>query len=157
VKGRLDEAAVAGVTDDVVATPPSGTVVGVGPSELAATVGEQSALVPPVVPLVVPPEVGVVVLVVPPHGVVIDAMVVGVRLAAPAEPVNPDTMTSEVTAIPDPMINRLAHISVALLSVEAQPLRTPNGCSPDCCSQPVHPIMARDSPVRNDPTTLFER
>jgi hypothetical protein len=73
----------------------------------------------------VPPPVGVVVPVVPPGVVVggtdIDPMVVGVvqGAAAPAVPVNPETMTREVTAIPDPMINRLAHILVALLFVEA--------------------------------------
>ena len=109
-------AAVAGLTDDVVAAV-LGSAAGV-PSVLAATVGWQLAgVVPPgeVVP-VVEPQIG---------GVVIDAIVVGVRLAAPAIPVNPETATSEVTAIPDPMINLLAHISFALLSVEAQSLFVP--------------------------------
>jgi hypothetical protein len=88
-----------------------------------ATLGPQSPLlVPPV-----PPPVGVVVPVGEVVGVVgtvfIDAgkvvVVVGHGAVAPAVPVNPETMTSEVTAIPDPMINRLAHILVALLFVEA--------------------------------------
>jgi hypothetical protein len=61
-----------------------------------------------------------VVLVVPgviDAGIVVEVVVHGA--VAPAVPVNPETMTSEVTAIPDPMISRLAHISVALLFVEA--------------------------------------
>jgi hypothetical protein len=125
VKGRLD--VVAGVVAAALVTggvAVKGTAeVGGGPSLVLATLGPQSPLlVPPV-----PPPVGVVVPVVGEVvGVVgefIDAgMVVEVVVhaaAAPAVPVNPETMTSEVTAIPDPMINRLAHISVALLFVEA--------------------------------------
>jgi hypothetical protein len=119
VNGRLVVAAVFGVTTAAVTVPGlAGAEVVGGPSLVPDTLGWQ--LLP------VPPLVGVVVPVVPPGvvvgGVDIEAMVVGVvhvAAAAPAVPVNPETMTSEVTAIPDPMINRLAHILVALLFVEA--------------------------------------
>jgi hypothetical protein len=118
VKGRLVVAAVAGFTAAAVTVPGwDGVVVGVGPSLVLATLGPQFALVPPV-----PPPVGEVVGVVEP-GVIdagmVEVVVVVHAAAAPAVPVNPETMTSEVTAIPDPMINRLAHILVALLFVEA--------------------------------------
>jgi hypothetical protein len=59
-------------------------------------------------------------------GVVIDAMVTGVvQVTAPATPATLGTAMREATAIPDPMSTRLAHMLVALLSVEAPPLRSP--------------------------------
>jgi hypothetical protein len=125
VKGRLVVAAVAGLTAAAVTVPGAvlgSAAVGGGPSLVLATLGPQSALVPPVPPPPVPPPVGEVVGVVEP-GVIdagmVEVVVVVHAAAAPAVPVNPETATSEVTAIPDPMINRLAHILVALLSVEA--------------------------------------
>jgi hypothetical protein len=60
-------------------------------------------------------------------GSVIEAMMVGhvVVVAALATPATLGTAMREATAIPDPMSTRLAHIMVALLSVEAPPLRSP--------------------------------
>jgi hypothetical protein len=74
-------------------------------------------------------------------GVVIDAIVAGVVQAAPATPATLGTAMREATAIPDPMSIRLAHMLVALLSVEAPPLRSPFA-DPNEDRQPATPIMA---------------
>ena len=59
------------------------------------------------------------------EGDVIEAMVVAVAAQSVAAPAAVGTMANEATAKLEVMIRRLAHMMVALLSVEAPPLRSP--------------------------------
>jgi hypothetical protein len=126
VKGRLLVVAVVVATGT---TAGGVAVLGNAPSVLATLGGEEHGELD---------EVGTVVV-----GSFIEAMMVGhvVFVAAPATPATLGTAMREATASPDPMSTRLAHILVALLSVEAPPLRSPFA-DPKKDRQPATPIMA---------------